>query len=86
MACATPVAVRDAGGLAEAVSGCCGIAVPSGDADHWAQAIEALCNPDAAMVGAALAKARSLDWSHVLAQLQRRYTAAIASRSGALAA
>lgn len=86
MACATPVAVRDAGGLAEAVSGGCGIAVPSGDTDEWAQAIEALCARDAAMVGTALAKARSLDWSQVLAQLQRRYTDAIAARSGALAA
>ena len=86
MACATPVAVRDAGGLAEAVADGCGIAVPSGDVEQWAQAIEALCRPDPAMIGAALARARSLDWSHVLAQLQQRYSEAIAARSGALAA
>jgi alpha-1,6-mannosyltransferase len=84
MACGTPVAVRDAGGMSEIVAGGCGIAVPSGRADDWSQAIEALFAAGRArVVDAALARARSHDWSLVLAALQRRYADAMRGRSGA---
>jgi alpha-1,6-mannosyltransferase len=84
MACGTPVAVRDAGGLSELVADGCGIAVPTNRSDDWAQAIEALFAADSSrIIGAALVRARRHDWSHVLATLQRRYADAMRSRPGA---
>jgi alpha-1,6-mannosyltransferase len=84
MACGTRVAVRGAGGLAEAVAGGCGIAVSSGRPEEWAAAIEALCSPDAPRVHSALQKARRHDWSRVLARQQRHYVQAIARRCAAM--
>jgi len=87
MACGTPVAARNAGGLSEALADGCGIAVNSGRADEWAAAIEALCTAGAQrQVHAALLKARRHDWSRVFALLQRRYARAIAMGAPALAA
>jgi alpha-1,6-mannosyltransferase len=81
VACGTPMAVRDAGGLSELVADGCGIAVPTNGADDWAQAIEALFASDRSrIIGAALVRARRHDWSHVLATLQRRYADAMRGR------
>ncbi|HET7526999.1 MAG TPA: glycosyltransferase, partial [Burkholderiaceae bacterium] len=83
MACGTPVAVRRAGGLAEAVDAGCGIAVDDGRPERWAAAIEALCATDPHMIASALHKARRHDWSRVLAKLQQRYARAIGQRRAA---
>ena len=80
MACGTPVLVRDAGGLSEAVAGGCGFAVDSDRPHDWAEAIAELFMSNRASVQAALARARSHDWSFVLAALQRRYARAIERR------
>jgi len=85
MACGTPVAARNAAGLAEAVADDCGIAVPSGRTDDWAAAIEALCSPDARQVNSALQKARRHDWVRVLAKLQRRYALSVSRQRTAAA-
>ncbi len=80
MACGTPVLVRDAGGLSETVSGGCGLAVDSDRPHDWAEAIAELFRADRAFVQPALQRARSHDWSVVLAALQRRYAHAIERR------
>jgi len=86
MACGTPVAARNAGGLAESVAGGCGVAVPSARVEDWAAAIEALCTPDPQMLACALQKARRHDWSRVMARLQGHYVQAIEQRRGAVSA
>ncbi|MCW5659603.1 MAG: glycosyltransferase [Burkholderiaceae bacterium] len=80
MACGTPVLVRDAGGLSEAVAGGCGFAVDSDRPHDWAEAIAELFMSNRASVRAALARARGHDWSLVMAALQRRYAHAIERR------
>jgi alpha-1,6-mannosyltransferase len=80
MACGTPVLVRDAGGLREAVAGGCGFAVDSDRPHDWAEAIAELFMSNRASVHAALARAHSHEWSLVLAALQRRYARAIERR------
>jgi alpha-1,6-mannosyltransferase len=77
MACGTPVVVRNAGGLGETVAGGCGLAVDSGRAEVWAEAIEAACADNRATVAAGLARAHNHEWAAVLALLQRRYAAAM---------
>jgi alpha-1,6-mannosyltransferase len=84
MACGTPVAVRDAGGLAETVADGCGLAVRSDRVDEWAGAIEALFRPETRMVHAALHRARRHDWSRVLSLLMRRYADLIAPQRQAV--
>jgi alpha-1,6-mannosyltransferase len=80
MACGTPVLVRDAGGLRETVAGGCGFAIDSDRPHDWAEAIAELFLSNRASVQAALARARSHDWSVVLAALQRRYAHVIERR------
>jgi alpha-1,6-mannosyltransferase len=80
MACGTPVVVRDAGGLSETVADGCGFAVDSSRPNDWAEAIAEVFVSNRASVHAALARARSHDWSLVLAALQRRYARAIERR------
>ena len=80
MACGTPVLVRDAGGLRETVAGGCGFAVDSDQPHDWAEAIAELFVSNRTSVQAALVRARSHDWSLVLAALQRRYAHAIERR------
>jgi alpha-1,6-mannosyltransferase len=80
MACGTPVLVRDAGGLRETVAGGCGFAVDSDRPHDWAEAIAELFVSNRASVHAALERARSHDWSLVLAALQRRYARVIERR------
>ena len=80
MACGTPVVVRDAGGLSETVADGCGLAVDSSRPHDWAEAIAEVFISNRASVHAALARARSHDWTLVLAALQRRYARAIERR------
>ncbi len=80
MACGTPVVVRDAGAFSETVADGCGMAVDSARPHDWAEAITELFVSNRASVHAALARARSHDWSLVLAALQRRYARAIERR------
>jgi len=80
MACGTPVVVRDAGGLSETVADGCGLAVDSSRPHDWAEAIAEVFVSNRASVHAALARARSHDWTLVLAALQRRYARAIERR------
>jgi alpha-1,6-mannosyltransferase len=80
MACGTPVIVRDAGGLRETVAGGCGFAVDSDRPHDWAEAIAELFLSNRISVQAALERARSHDWTLVLATLQRRYARAIERR------
>ena len=80
MACGTPVVVRDAGGLSETVADGCGLAVDSSRPHDWAEAIAEVFDSYRASVHAALARARSHDWTLVLAALQRRYARAIERR------
>ncbi len=80
MACGTPVVVRDAGAFTETVADGCGLAVDSDRPHDWAEAIAELFVSNRASVHAALARARSHDWSLVLAALQRRYAHAIERR------
>lgn len=73
MACGTPVMVRDAGGLAELVSGGAGLGVPDGRPETWAAAIAAWfagrqqLHP-ALQPGLALERARAHDWQVLLPQ------------------
>jgi alpha-1,6-mannosyltransferase len=80
MACGTPVVVRDAGAFSETVADGCGLAVDSDRPHDWAEAIAELFVSNRASVHAALARARSHDWSLVLTALQRRYAVAIERR------
>jgi alpha-1,6-mannosyltransferase len=86
MACGTPVAVRNAAGLAEAVAGGCGLAVDSGRVDDWAEAIEALVAAPRRCIDAGLARARAHDWAEVIGLLERRYERVIAGRAAACGA
>src|SRR5262245_13303572 len=74
MACGTPVAVRDAGGLGELVADEAGIAVRSAQVDEWAEAIESLFGTHRnRWVQAGLARAQQYRWDAVLPMLARRY-------------
>ncbi|HZV93331.1 MAG TPA: glycosyltransferase [Caldimonas sp.] len=74
MACATPVVVRAAEGLAELVDGGGGIGVDRGDAASFAAAIEALFATDRVQLrGAARRRAEASDWDRVLPGLLAHY-------------
>jgi alpha-1,6-mannosyltransferase len=83
MACGTPVALRNAAGLAEVVDGGCGLAVRGGDVDEWAQAIAALVGDSSTRVARAAARARLHDWPRVLTGLRSRYERAMQRVTGA---
>ena len=77
MACGTPVVVRDAGGLSETVADGCGLAVDSSRPHDWAEAIAEVFVSNRASVHAALARARSHDWTLVLPSFDRACIAAL---------
>lgn len=79
MACGTRVVASAAGSLAELVDGA-GMLVPLPRVGSWADAIDACLKASGAQERrAALARAQAHDWSRVLAQMTRRYSALIGS-------
>jgi len=77
MACGVPIVVSAEGGLGELADGV-GVTVASQRPLDWAAAISAcLHDGDSRLPRAALARARSLDWSQVMVQWARRYRAAM---------
>jgi len=86
MACGTPIAVRDAEGLAELVDGRCGIVVSRGSGAAFAEAIAALLAtslPDRRQ--AARARAEASDWARVLPGLLVHYQGLLGHASPAAA-
>lgn len=79
MACGTPVVASAQGGLGELVAGA-GTTVESRQPDAWAQAIAgAIDEGDSQLAFAALQRAQSLHWPHVLAELIDRYSSLLDS-------
>jgi alpha-1,6-mannosyltransferase len=77
MACGVPIVVSASGGLGELADGV-GITVPSHRPLDWAAAISGcLHDADSRLPRAALARARSFDWSRVMEQWALRYRAAM---------
>ena len=80
MACATPIVVRKAEGLAELADGCCGLAVEHGSGVGFAEAIAGLFDGDrSAQRAAARARAEAGDWERILPDLLGHYQRLIGS-------